>query len=326
VHRVGRDHTAGMKLLRTTLGTAAGLLFILSLTGYLGGHHRLLEVTGAPRLFYLVAGGLLLAAGLILRQTGTVLPAALTVAVNLMEITPFYVGRRDIPETATARLEVLSYNLLGYGRRPEDMTNVLKDLKQENPDLLVLQESANAWPETLAVLKQTWPYHVRSDRMHLEIFSQLELHDVKEHRFGEIRGFIQCRLEIDGRPVEIHAHHAYPQFHYGERGFAWRNQQLLEGIGQQTFDDVPAIVLGDLNASPWSPTFKTMMKQSGLENARTGFGLLPSQGPVTSWGLPKLFSRPIDHCLVTPDVYVESIHTGSANGSDHMPVVCVLRF
>ena len=67
----------------------------------------------------------------------------------------------------------------------------------------------------------------------------------------------------------------------------------------------------------WSPYFAGLVHDSGLRDARMGFGL------KTSWPipLPSFLRLPIDHCLVSKDIHVERFEIGSRTGSDHLPII-----
>ena len=169
-------------------------------------------------------------------------------------------------------------------------------------------------------------HHLRVDRADLEVYSKVPIQDPRMTWFGEIRGQIRMRVELEGKSLVCYHAHAYPQFHYGAQGFQWRNEQLLEGVGELPSDEGPRMVVGDLNVDPWSPHYRAMMKRSGLNDARRGFGLNPSQGRVIGGRLRPLLSRPIDHVLVSPGVVVTDFRLGPFLGSDHLPVIAELAF
>jgi endonuclease/exonuclease/phosphatase (EEP) superfamily protein YafD len=81
-------------------------------------------------------------------------------------------------------------------------------------------------------------------------------------------------------------------------------------------------IMGDLNASMWSPAYKRMMRRQGLKDAREGHGLVLTQhghGPVSG-----LLWRPIDHCLHNDRLAVRNFYAGPDLGSDHLPIVAEL--
>lgn len=79
------------------------------------------------------------------------------------------------------------------------------------------------------------------------------------------------------------------------------------------------IIAGDLNTTMWSPYYKRLARDSGLANARKGFGIL------ATWPSFYPFLRiPIDHYLVSPEVRVVDLRMGPKFGSDHRPLVADL--
>lgn len=78
--------------------------------------------------------------------------------------------------------------------------------------------------------------------------------------------------------------------------------------------EVPAIVAGDLNASPWSSAMRTVAYK-GLNRATTLAPTWPSLLPVI----------PIDHVLTSAGWQVVKSGSGPNVGSDHRPVFAVLR-
>jgi endonuclease/exonuclease/phosphatase (EEP) superfamily protein YafD len=82
----------------------------------------------------------------------------------------------------------------------------------------------------------------------------------------------------------------------------------------------PAIVMGDLNMSMWSPYFRQFIQATGMKSSRQGFGVQPSW-PADS----PLLQIPIDHCLVSKDdILLIHNRIGKDIGSDHYPLIADL--
>ena len=99
-----------------------------------------------------------------------------------------------------------------------------------------------------------------------------------------------------------------------------RNYQL-DHIGA-TVEGVagPVIVAGDFNTTPWSPHFRDLLATTGLRDAGTGRGWLPTwPGRLGPAGIP------IDHVLVRGEVAVTGLRRGPDVGSDHYPLIADLR-
>ena len=81
----------------------------------------------------------------------------------------------------------------------------------------------------------------------------------------------------------------------------------------------PAVVIGDLNTTPWSRLFARLVERTGLCDSRAGFGI------QASFPSDMAFLRiPIDHLLASCAVGVRARRIGPQVGSDHLPVIAGL--
>ena len=245
-------------------------------------------------------------------------------SINAAVVVPWYIPSFQAT-TNGQPIRILAINVLNKNR---EYDRVIHWVRHEQPDLVVLSEVIakwNPWSEALSVLVDEWPYHIRQDDMEIEVYSRWPITVSQEQSYGKswadspiIRGFVTLDVEINGHSWVAIATHAFPQTYYGTIGFNLRNQHLNHlGTYVETLSS-PVVVAGDLNVTPWSPHYHTMMKQAGLQDARQGFGLLPSQSTF----LPQfpLLAIPIDHSFVSPDIHVTDIYTGPNLGSDHLPI------
>jgi len=87
--------------------------------------------------------------------------------------------------------------------------------------------------------------------------------------------------------------------------------------------DLPSLVIqqamGDLNTAMWGHHYKKLVADTGLKNARDGFGIIPTWPGQLPFAL-----IPIDHCLVSDNFVVLDIRSGPAIGSDHLPLIVTL--
>jgi endonuclease/exonuclease/phosphatase (EEP) superfamily protein YafD len=77
-------------------------------------------------------------------------------------------------------------------------------------------------------------------------------------------------------------------------------------------------VVGDLNASPWSHSFRSLA-DSDLINSLNGFGLQASWPAVLG-----PFGVPIDHLLHSAELTTVSREIGPSLGSEHRSVFITL--
>ena len=260
------------------------------------------------------------------------------VLLNLAVILPWYFNQPVIINSEQYQpLKVLSYNVLwsnkeydkvmqrGLGGFPHERLHqeAIALVNQEQPDLAIFQEAVPHWHSRLKPLQSNYPYHIRADKLEIEIYSKLPLPQPKIKLYGTYRGIVITDLQIGDRPIKFIATHAYPQLYFGDQGWQIRNQHLEVGIGEYVANlNQPVIVLGDLNVSMWSPFYHSMIQPSGLRNARQGLGILPTQSTVA----PQFaaLAAPRDHCLVSSDIQVKNFKLGRAIGSDHLPIVAEL--
>ncbi|WP_319423173.1 endonuclease/exonuclease/phosphatase family protein [Pleurocapsa sp. FMAR1] len=293
----------------------------LSLAGYLGRFNLYFEFASGYKLQFLLMALCSLVYFLLTHEKLWIAASLFCVLLNLAEILPWYFNQPKItnPEQYQA-LKVFSYNVL-WSNKNYDKAIAL--VNQEQPDIAVFLEAIPHWHPHLAALSSSYPYHVRSEKMEMEVYSKLPLANPQLKLYGTYRGLIIADIKVGDRLVRFVATHAYPQLYYGRPGWEIRNQHLEIGIGEyvKTLTQ-PVIVIGDLNVSMWSPFYYSMIKLSGLHNARQGFGILPTHSIVA----PQVaaLSAPIDHCLVSADIQVKNFKLGRAIGSDHLPIIAEL--
>jgi endonuclease/exonuclease/phosphatase (EEP) superfamily protein YafD len=148
------------------------------------------------------------------------------------------------------------------------------------------------------------------------LFSRLPLDASEILTFGaSTQPGLFARLEVAGRPFSVLALH--PPTPMRPDKFRFRNAQFAAAAKRMRETAGPKILIGDLNATPWSPYYQDLVRDSGLHDARVGEGVWPTW-PMP---MPSLLRIPLDHCLTSDDVRVESIRTGERTGSDHRPIV-----
>ena len=289
------------------------LLFIASL---LGRYFYLCELIGNFRAHILV---LLVPCAVILWCTGKNKRALLFAAASLWcsfgVITPAFAHSQ--PPAGNEVVKIMSFNVLGENNQHEA---VIDRIKQHDPDVLTILEYTHNWPWALQSLNDIYPYRLEQPRWHgfgIAIFSKRPFTKSSVTQITEDatdNPFLTLDIEVDGRPLRLAGLHLLSPMHRDR--LKVRNRQLAE-IGKILVQrDVPTIVMGDFNCTPWSPFLSDFMKQADLRDSRNGFGY------QASWNaLRPLLSIPIDHALVSPEIHVHSRKLGDFAGSDHLPVV-----
>lgn len=123
---------------------------------------------------------------------------------------------------------------------------------------------------------------------------------------------IELVVTVGGRPIDLLVVHPLPPV---GRDNTARRDRLLEAAGRWVDGrDNPAVVIGDLNATPFSSAFR-QLRGDRLVSSQRGFGYQATWSPP----LP-LLSVPIDHCLHDPRLTTIERRVGPALGSDHRPL------
>lgn len=314
---------------------AATLLAIVS-TRY--GWNIVLELASHFQRQYFVFTLVLLGLLLITRQRWLILSGLLCVSLLAQQILPWYIpaniasqhSRERVANTTSLRVLVSNLNVGN-----SQYSALLNLVQQEQPDVVVLIEVNDTWGKPLAPLRNQFPYWFglsEDSSSGIAILSRLPLVEPKLVRFSpDSTPSIVTRLtvapalqsSIDRRSIPFIAVH--PLVPIRPNLFHRRNQQFA-AMGEQIDRSDSLILVGDFNATMWSPYFRTLTTKLGLHNSRKGFGILPTWttpsplSPFPAWLAP-LLAIPIDHCLLSPDLHTTEMHTGTPVGSDHLPIV-----
>lgn len=155
------------------------------------------------------------------------------------------------------------------------------------------------------------------------LLSRWPLHDVQidyqVRRWLPILTAVACDPDAPGRCVRlVGLHTARP---LGDSAIMQRRhlRRAAALVREKSADGLPVVLLGDCNATPWSPQLQELEAQTQLVNAASD-RLWWSSWPAAAPGL----GLPIDQILVSRNVGVAKHWVGPNLGSDHLPVVARL--
>lgn len=282
-------------------------------------HHWFLDILSAFT-GWLFALGLVAFVGLAaLRARGSSVVAGLVFAWLAILVAPFLpwnLVRGEIHADNGHTLRVMLTNVLSRNR---ETTEVLEMIRAADPDIICAQEIDTHWNEAFAALAETYPHHhaiPRPDNFGIGLWSKYPLLQADTLELGDSTvPTIMAKLDVHGTTLNLLCLHTLPPLltDYADT----RNQQLADVPGLVEQYGPPFLLVGDLNATMWSPYVTDIMEKTGLKNARTGFGIFPTW-PADVGRL--LVPCPLDQILASPDVHVESFVRGPYVGSDHYPV------
>lgn len=98
-----------------------------------------------------------------------------------------------------------------------------------------------------------------------------------------------------------------------------KEMRRVAGLARQAQAKGPVIVAGDFNSTSWSHSFKVFREESGLTHMGR---YLPSWPSQSRWFVPQLN---IDHLWVSAGMSVREVHLGRDTGSDHRPLVAIVK-
>jgi endonuclease/exonuclease/phosphatase (EEP) superfamily protein YafD len=214
---------------------------------------------------------------------------------------------------------VVTFNVLRENTRHEE---VLKFLRSTDPDLVALIETDPQWIDALAPLESTHPHlaqHPASHNFGMALYSKFPI--IRYRRPMPTPGLPLLVVDLDHHGsllTVVVAHPAPPLNHDSHRA---RDHYFAEAAKHINQTRAPAILMGDFNATPWSPVFADLINNTGLQDSGKGRGF------QSTWKrFNPLFTIPIDHVLHTDAL--EPVHRfiGPACGSDHSPVVVDFAF
>ncbi len=219
-------------------------------------------------------------------------------------------------ESADDDLMMLFANV---NRANEDRTSLADLVREHSPDMIGLSEIDSGWVAALSGLEEAYPHSVfeaRDDNFGIALLSRIPLLD-SEVVFLGTGGLPSIRASVEHLEQRITVVITHPIPPINEYAAGVRDDQMTAIAEMIRALDHSAVLLGDLNDSPWSPTFRDFTRASGMKSAARGVRSLYTW-PV---GLAPLFVQ-LDHCLHTPDLEARGFEVLSNVGSDHYPISC----
>jgi len=311
--------------LKNALSRRGRILFyascIFTLTGFLGKYSMAFELTAHFRMQYLVV--LLIAAVLWgrYRKWWRLTAAVIGLTINAAVILPWYFGGPDTAVIDGARQ--VRFLLSNVHTSNDNYADLLALVERESPDIIVLEETDKSWVAAVKELEAVYSwaeYCPRADNFGIAVLSKVKVNEFSIERFGGSDApSIIAELEIGGSSVKVIATHLLPPA--TPSYFRKRNSQLEQIARQAAANENALVAIGDFNLTMWSYYYSKFIADSGLKDARKGFGVKPTWPTM----LPPLYI-PIDQCFCSKNVKVIDFKTAGRTGSDHLPLIVDLAF
>ncbi|MBT8213936.1 MAG: endonuclease/exonuclease/phosphatase family protein [Acidimicrobiia bacterium] len=293
-----------------TLGTVATLM------GFFGSTWWLFDLIANFRvllmLTLLIVGVIY---GMVFGRAGAVVFFAAGL-INLLVILPLYLGNQPDPTTTTD--DDITITIHNVTASNQNRTDVFDHLAGTGSDLVFVFESSVDWERAARLADLPYDIVAVPDperRFGTMVLAQPGLDVEVEQIFVSNDLDTIARVTI-GDVVVLAAH---PRSPTNSDGSNKRDDLLAALTDLAAAEGEATIVVGDLNATPWSHAVRSLQDEAELRNSLQGYGLQPTWH--ADW---RLFAIPIDHALMSQDLTTVSRSTGPANGSDHLPVTVTI--
>jgi endonuclease/exonuclease/phosphatase (EEP) superfamily protein YafD len=299
------------------LRVAKGLTLMLvcvTAASYLGRLHFALDLLSNFKVHYaalFVLSGLFFMA---IREHKWLGLSLFGLVVNLAAIVPWYTAENTwTDDNSGTTIRILVSNVHRDNRAYERLSKLVLE---QQPDVLGLIEVDSLWLDNLPAIRGAYQFRFespREDLFGLALFSKLPMTESRIVRFGEsAMPAIVASFAADDQIFEIIlVHSSWPMT--ADRA-ANRNAQLRRMAQYIQASDETVVVAGDLNTTMWSPYYQEFEHESGMINARAGYGIGATWSPIHILGIP------IDHILVKPPAQVGHFHVLQGIGSDHLAI------
>ncbi len=309
---------------RTRLSHIAGSVGVFAVIGsilpYLAGYVWFLDWFAHFRWFYFLILG---ASGIFMLALRKIPAATLFGAfavANFVYLAPYLLSSSDPGDGKINSIRITSINVESYN---DQYRTLLNYVLSADPDVVVLIEVTPAWQKQISELEKSHPYVIgrtRNDNFGIYMYSRYEYSqaDVITLTDSDVPSLLVTIGDGNAAITLLGVHLNWPLRQDTMRD---RNAQL-EAIGELARSiESPFVVIGDMNTTPFSASFRQLIAESGLRDSALGCGV------CGTWpAFIPFFRLPIDHCLVSPKVAVAVFELSPFLGSDHLGLRLDLRY
>ncbi|HYG21524.1 MAG TPA: endonuclease/exonuclease/phosphatase family protein [Verrucomicrobiae bacterium] len=255
--------------------------------------------------------------------------AGLCVAANFCWIFPYtrLASKQVLPAKGNQEMvSVLAANVLQGNRNAKTLLDIIRET---NPDLILITEADERWTRELQSLTNEYRHtllHPLENTYGISLYSRLPLVN-PEVRFLTDRGVpsIRTGVRCGGQEVLFYGVHPRPPGRPAENDHepmdsTQRDAELVLVAKEIQKVKGPVIVAGDFNDVAWSHTSRMFRRISRLLDPRVGRGFFN-----TYHARIPILRFPLDHLFHSDDFTLVKIERLKKIGSDHFPILAVLR-
>lgn len=327
-----------MENYRRPVSVSARLLYLgfalyglISLGSLLGGQWWGFEVLTHFRPHLMVAGAALAIALSMLPKAIPALIAAAFAGIHLVPVLPYYFDSPTAQVTAAesrapsspggARgLRLAALNLQNGNASRAKVSRLLLDFR---PDIVLITEFTESPLGLFGDLGDELPHRIGSPVAGTHELLLMSRYPIRSARWHYPSGPALPVLEAEICPPEgcltvIGLHAIWP---FARRGT--QQAAMLAVVAERASQrhDGRVVVIGDLNATPYAPSFATLLKTGRLIDAARGY----RRRPTWLTRIP-LLGLAIDHVLIGGAFVRRNARVVSGIGADHFPLLVDIEY
>lgn len=307
----------------------SALLIIASLLPFVSNQHWIFRIWEFGRIQLMVLQILILVLGFIIVEEksslfwGTAILHGVLVIYHLGVLIPYTkIYRKNLPKIIpkdSDTVSIISINVYQFNDRYDDLIKLVKEV---DPDILLTMESNQAWENGMKELEKDYPYNKKvalENTYGIHFYSKLEAKSLKVNYFtaNDLPSIEASLSTANGSSFTFFGIHPPPPSPTEEDNSKERDGELLS-IGKKVLEKKePVIVVGDFNNVAWAKSSILFRKTSQLIDPRIGRGFVS-----TYHAKYKLLRFPIDLFFHSTDIFIEEFKTLRGIGSDHLPLFC----
>lgn len=206
----------------------------------------------------------------------------------------------------------------------DDFAAVIRAIEDEDPDILFLMETNQAWVDALEKVLARYDTVLREPQENyygLVFATRLKVREAETVQLTveetpTVFATLEDRAGRVFRFVGLHPQPPVPGVDTEER-----DAQTLYGARFARKTPEPVIVMGDFNDACWADSAQLFKTAGEYVDVRAGRGLYASFHARHWW-----FRCPIDQLYLTEGVALTNFEIGPYVGSDHFPVIARVNF
>lgn len=221
---------------------------------------------------------------------------------------------------APSDLKIVQFNIWHQNKTPEKS---LEWILAQDADVVILEEGGGEAWSVITGLKAAYPFANcdRVSKCETWIFSRKKMiaRGGMPLERPYLSGAWATLADAKGPFTVVGVHLTWPVPAGIQQSQSRKLVRLVSG-----FDRKSAIVTGDFNSTPWSFALKRQDKALGLRRWTHAIPSWPASQFSRVMVAPAPF-LPIDHVYAGSEWHAVSVERGPALGSDHRPIVTILR-